>query len=259
MSKVDKIEFIINNNTISNFIAILADITKISDNIRIKIDPINILLYGLVGETAIIAFKSHLLNTKDFLDTKNEFNDFELDFVLLGGKKFTKNLAFFEYKEKTKLILQFRDNPENENIKNVKTLTVSDSTLKITTIGDQPNRLREINKAVLQQRFNPKSANWSFTLNCDALDRIKKISNNSGERVISANIKGGEVYFSESSKWSLLVGKTEHTENVDINFDNSYIHNINSKNDTVDFHVFDTTILFKENENSNLLVSFEQV
>lgn len=258
MSKADKIEFILNNNNIQNLISKLSDITKISDNIRIKIDPENILIYGLVGEAAILAFKSHLLNTIDYLDTKNEFN-FCLDFVLMGARKFTKNLGFFEYKEKTKMIVQFKDNPDMEDVKNVRVITIQDSHLKISTIGDQPNRLRDINKNVLSQKFNPSSSNWKFSLDKNSLDRIKKISNNSDEKIISATIKDGDVYFSEGSKWSLLVGKTEYSEQVEINFDNSYLSNIVPQGDNIDFFVFDTTILFKETELTNLLVSFEQV
>ena len=256
--KAEKIEFIINNNNIQTLISKLADITKISDNIRIKIDPENILIYGLVGEAAILAFKSHLLNTIDFLDTKNEFN-FCLDFVLLGAKKFTKNLGFFEYKEKTKLVIQYKDNPDMEDVKNVRAMTIQDTQLKIATIGDQPNRLRDINKNVLAQKFDPKLSNWQFSLNKDALDRIKKISNNSDEKIISASIREGEVFFSEGSKWSLLVGKTEHKEIIEINFDNSYLSNIIPQNDNIDFYVFDSTILFKETDRTNLLVSFEQI
>ncbi len=223
MSKADKIEFIINNTTIQALISKIADITKMSDNIRIKIDPENILVYGMVGEAAILAFKSHLLSTKLFLDTKAEFN-YCLDFILVGAKKFTKNLNFFEYKEKTKLIIQFKDNPDSENIKIVRAITIQDADLKINTIGDQPNRIRDINKEILSQKFNTKLSNWSFDLSSTAFDRIKKLSGNSDEKIITASVRDNEVTFSEGAKWSLVVGKTEMSEFAEINFDNSYLY-----------------------------------
>ncbi len=257
MSKDQKIEFIVNKDTIGLFIQKLNDITKISDNVRIKIDSDNILIYGLVGDTAILAFKSHLLNTSQFVDTRPF--EYLLDFVIVGAKKWAKNFNFFEYKEKTKFILSFKDNEDNANIKNVRTFTIQDTNLKITQLGDQPNRLRDISKGVLEQKFNPKICNWSFNLNSDVLDKVKRISNNSDEKIITASIKDKKVYFSESSKWTLLVGDTELEDSIDISFDNSYLSNINSTSDKVEFHVFDTTILFKEEQNSNLLISFEQV
>jgi hypothetical protein len=252
----DKIEFIAKDN-ILNFISKLSDITKISDSVRLKIDKDNILMYGMVGDTAILAFKSHLLKTEDYFEFKDF--DFELDYVLVGAKKFVKNLNFFEYKEKTKFSLSFKDNPDNENIKNVKIIVVQDSLLKISTIGDMPNKIREISKKALEAKFDPSLSNFAFTINQSALERIRKISSNSDEKIITASIKSHEVYFSEGSKWSLNVGNTDSDESIEINFDNSYLSNINTNLGEIKFYVFDTTILFKEDINSNLLISFEQL
>jgi hypothetical protein len=122
-----------------------------------------------------------------------------------------------------------------------------------------PNKIREISKKALEAKFDPSLSNFAFTINQSALERIRKISSNSDEKIITASIKSHEVYFSEGSKWSLNVGNTDSDESIEINFDNSYLSNINTNLGEIKFYVFDTTILFKEDINSNLLISFEQL
>ena len=69
--------------------------------------------------------------------------------------------------------------------------------------------VRDIGKAALAQRLNPKDKKWSFNIcNQDFLD-VKKLSSINGERIICMDVTKGKVIFSEKSSWELEVDEIE--------------------------------------------------
>jgi hypothetical protein len=60
----------------------------------------------------------------------------------------------------------------------------------------------------------------------------------------------------ETAKWELEID-TIDSRSTNLIFGKKYLSNVNADNDYINFSIFDTFILVKD-ENSNLMLSFEQ-
>jgi len=69
----NKLNIQIKSDSFSTLLEKLEDLAKISDTIKLKIDSDNILMYSIVGETILLAFKSYLIDTKDFFEMKEDY------------------------------------------------------------------------------------------------------------------------------------------------------------------------------------------
>ena len=251
----DKIDLIVKEKGFLYLIEKLSDIAKISDNIRIKIDNNHILAYGVVGETSILGFKNYLIPT-DWVFENPDF-DYLIDYIVVGSKKFVNNLKFFDISKKVKFSFNLKNHLDNDKIKIGRVLNITDGSLRMSNVSGEPQKIRDISKETIQTKFAADLSWWNFKINNELLTKIKKISNNIGEEIISINVKDKKVTFSESTKWSLVVGEA-NTDDCEINFDNKYLDNINISGDDTTFYIFETVILFKDGDESNLLVAFEQ-
>ena len=59
----NKLNIQIKSDNFPTLLEKLEDLAKISDTIKLKIDSDNILMYSIVGETILLAFKSYLIDT----------------------------------------------------------------------------------------------------------------------------------------------------------------------------------------------------
>ena len=111
---------------------------------------------------------------------------------------------------------------------------------------------------MLESRTDISNSSWKFqVLNQDFTD-VKKLSAiDSEEKILTINIEKGKVVAGELTKWELTLGETDKEINSKIVFNKKYLSNINQDLDIIDFYMFETFILIKD-ENSNLLLSFEQ-
>lgn len=251
MSKTGKITFKAKDN-FPEFISKLEDLTKIEDVVKLKIDSENILMYSLVGESAIIAFKNHLLKTSDYFDF-NKF-DYTLDFIINNAKRFVKNLKF--YTSNVKLEFSYRE-PEEENTPfHVRNVQFTNDKLKISCVGAELFKIRDISKTALHQRLDPVNSKWMFKASNSDFSDIKKLAANSEDSILNINVRDGAVSFSEASKWELDIDKIEKNS-ASLTFGKKYLSNINCDSDHIEFKVFDTFILVSEG-NSNLMMVFEQ-
>lgn len=256
-STTEKINFIINNDNFTEFVDRLQDLTKISDTLKFKIDKDDILVYALVGEVSILAFKNYKLNTSDFFKFKDDF-DYTIDFIVPGAKKFVKKLTFFDCQSQIKLIVSLKDSLDDDAIKLARVFTLSDGRLKVSQIGGEPYKVRDIGKVQLDTLLSPENSTWSFEINDRDLNDVKKLSAIAPEeRIIDITVNKNKVHFSEGTKWNLCVGSTDEIENADITFAKKYLGSINTGEEEIVFSIFETFILFKDKE-SNLMVSFEQ-
>ncbi len=110
-----KLNIQINSDNFSDFLNKLEDLAKISDTIKLKVDSENILMYSIVGETILLAFKSYLLKTNDYFTIKEDLDN-TLDIIISGGKKFVKNLGFIKSSEKILMNIDYRHTDEDINI-----------------------------------------------------------------------------------------------------------------------------------------------
>jgi hypothetical protein len=70
---MSKLTIQLKRDKFEDFLTKLEDLSKISDTIKLKIDSENILMYSIVGETILLAFKSYLVDTKDYFEMKEDF------------------------------------------------------------------------------------------------------------------------------------------------------------------------------------------
>jgi len=258
MSK-NKQNFIVKSDKFGDFLDKIGDITKISDTIRLKIDKDDTLMYGTIGETSILAFKNYIVKTNQYFDFKDF--DFTLDYVILDAKKFTKKLNLLN--GEAIMDLTYKDHPDNDDIKIVRSLTIKDKKLTLSNVGGEPYKIRDINKTMLSSKLKASNASWSFNVPVEDFNSIKKLSSiDSDDKTINITVNNdGLVSFGENAKWSLDVSNTE-VENESLVFGKKYLSCINiGNNDDVSFNVFETFILIKNidtDSESNLMLSFEQ-
>jgi hypothetical protein len=117
--------------------------------------------------------------------------------------------------------------------------------------------MRDIDKNSLKQRLDLKNRKWSFSIsNSDFLD-VKKLSNINADRIISISVVKGLVTLSEKSAWELEIDKLEEDRNSNLILNKKFLSCINDKVDKIEFNIFDTFMLIKD-DNYNLMLSFEQ-
>lgn len=256
MARSEKIKFLINRENFTQLIDKISDLTKISDIVKMKIDSENILVYSLVGETSILAFKNYLLKTSDYF-TFSEDLEFTFDYVITGAKRFVKNLKFFNIEENIKGQFVYKDNPADDNGKIVRSLNLTDGKFKLNNIGGEIFKVRDITKEKLEMTLKTDNCNWQFSVSSSDFEDVRKLSSiNADDNIITVSITDGDINFCEIGKWQLTVDKTESSHS-DINFPKKYLSSVNNEEEIINFHIFDTFILFQERD-KNLMVSFEQ-
>ena len=252
-SKSKKINFIIKSDKLSDFVSKLEDLTKISDTIKLKIDKDNILVYSLVGETSILAFKNYIFETSEYFSFKEEF-DYILDYIVINAKKFVKNMKFFT--DDVKMSLTYRESP-TEGIMYVRSMSASDGRFKMSNVGAEPYKVRDIDRHKLKQILDPENSKWSFQISDSDFTDVKKLSSiNGDDKIITISTNNGKLHFGEIGTWDLKVGDIDETQS-DITFPKKYLSSINNTIDTINFSVFETFLLFKEDD-TNFMCSFEQ-
>lgn len=253
MAKKDRLKLIVKGDKFGDFISKLDDLTKIGDIIKLKIDKENILMYSLIGETAVLAFKSYQINTSDYFDF-DEF-DYTLDYVVLGAKKFVKNFGFLNVKSKVELELNFKDS-DDDNVKHVRAIVGTDSRLKLSGIGGEQYKIRDMSIDKLSRVLDIENSLWSFTVKKEDFVDIKKLSSINDDKIIAISVVDNVVSFSELGKWQLDVDKIDGDKSSLV-FGKKYLNSVNLNEDLVSFNIFESFMLVTDKE-SNLMMSFEQ-
>jgi len=251
---MSKLTILLKPNKFDDFLTKLEDLAKISDTIKLKIDSENILMYSIVGETILLAFKSYLVDTKDYFEMKEDLEN-TIDMIISGAKKFVKNLSFIKSSEKITMNIDYRTT--DDDISLVRFSQIKNGKLKIGLQGGESSEIRDINKSTLSKRVDIKNSKWSFKIDKSEFQDIKKLSSiNSDGKVINLNIDDKKVVLSESSTWEFQVDEVDLTDRH-LMFNKTFLPSINENSDKIQFYVFDTFILTKD-ETSHLMISFEQ-
>jgi hypothetical protein len=249
-----KLNIQLNSDNFSDFLSKLEDLARISDTIKLKVDSENILMYSIVGETILLAFKSYLLKTSDYFTIKEELDN-TLDIIISGGKRFVKNLGFIKTSEKILMTVDYRTNDEDVNV--TRFLQLKNGKLKIALQGGEPSEIRDISKDVLSKRVDIKNSKWNFKISKSEFQDIKKLSSiNSDGKVIHLNVDDKKVILSETSTWEFQVDEVDVT-NRHLMFNKTFLSSISDDSDIISFYVFETFVLTKD-DTSHLMISFEQ-
>lgn len=251
-----KLSLIFNKSKFVDFISKLKDLTNIDDTIKIKIDKAGILIYStLANDVSVLALKSYYLKTEDYID--NFDSEYTFDYIITSATKIVKNLSFFDTNVAVKLDIVYKELPEDDTIMHVRSGQFSNGKLKISCIGAEYYKIRDINSTVLEARLDRKNTKWTFEISqSDFLDVKKLASINSEDRIMLVNVLNGKVTISETAKWEIEIDEIDF-KNTTLTLLKKYLSNINADNSVIRFDIFETFILVKD-DNSNLMMSFEQ-
>jgi hypothetical protein len=252
----DKAKFKINSDKFVDFISKLDDLTKIEDTIKLKIDNDNILMYSMMssGQT-MLAFKNYLVNTRDYLEYGDDLG-YSIDIIIANAKKFVKNLNFIKDSEKITFEITYKESPDDDTIMNGRSLQIVGGKLKVNWIAGEHYEMRDINKGALSQRLNLKNRKWFFNINKSEFSDVKKLSSINSERIINISVLSGKVTLSERASWELEIESIDDDRSASLMLNKKFLSCINEM-DNIQFSIFETFMLVRD-ENSNLMLSFEQ-
>lgn len=255
MGRMSKLNFFFNKDKFEDFIRKLDDLSKISNTVKLKIDNDDILMYTVLGDSAIYAFKNYTLNTSDYLVLKDDL-ECTFDLILDDIKKVVKNFKFFNCDSHIKSSLSYKESGV-DNVMYVRTLKLNDNRFSTNHIGSEPFKIRDISKTNLNIILDERKVAWSFDISKEDFMDIKKLASiNNEEKIISIYKDGNDLKFGESSKWDLKVGEISE-EHGDIIFIKKYLNSVNIDKDIMTFKVFPSFLLYV-GEDTNLMMAFEQ-
>ena len=252
---MSKLSLKIKGSNFLDLVSKLQDLSHIDDTVKIKLESEKTLIYSMLSnDVSVLALKSYTLKTTDYFE--NFKSDSTFDFIITSAGKFVKNLKFFNTDKQIKLDIVYKQMPEKEDLMQVRSAQFSNEKLKISCIGGEQFKIRDITNSILESRLNPKLSKWNFKISRSDFSDVKKLSSiNSEEKTLYINVMNKKVTMNEPSKWELEIDEIEH-KNEQLIFNKKYLSNINDTNEFIYFIVFETFILIKE-ENSNLMLSFE--
>jgi len=260
MSKINELSFSIKKESMSQLIDVLKDLSKLNDKVLLKIDKKNTLIYSTVGNgNAINAFKNFIFKTDDIFKGMGDFDE-TIHFIIKSGKQMCNTLRIIASFDSDVTGKIFFDSVGTTVYADRLYLKVG-SKLRQNFYGGDPRSMNiNINISDIKKIANVENADYSFDLESDDFDKIKKLS--SSEDVINIyylNVyeKNEKFYISVGEgPWDITVAETEYNRPCSLAFPKKYFKSINLVNKTVKIHVFDNMIL-AVTENSNLLISVE--
>lgn len=249
----NKLTFKFTGETFADFLTKLKDLSSIDPTVKLKIDKNHILMYTMIAkDSTVTALKSYALITSEFIEYDN---DTTLDYVILNAPKVVKSLRILSCGEDVKLDVVYKK--DNECL-HVRTGLFTSGKLKISCIGGELYKIRDVTHPILESKFDPDLAEWNFVVNKDDFINIKKLSSiYTEDKILDININEGVVVFAEPSKWELNVGTSEDLEYHNLTFLKKYLSNIDDTKEDIVFYIYDTYILIKD-DISNLMLSYEQ-
>ena len=255
MSK--KLSLKLNVDKFDDLIGKIKDVSNINEVVKLKINKDNILLYSMkANDTAVLALKSYYIPTSDYFE---DFNEDEMyNFIIVNAPKFIKGLQFFDNKLPLKMDLISKPHHEEEDTMQIRSAQFTNGKLKILAVGGEDSKIRDIKADMLEHRTDIENSLWRFQIAKQDFQDIRKLSSiDTEEKILSFNVDKGKVLAGEDSKWELYVGDASKNISYKIIFNKKYLSNINQDLEIIDFYMFETFILAKDN-NSNLMLSFEQ-
>lgn len=251
-----KLSLKLNKKNFTDLVSKIQDLSSIEDVVKLKINKDNILMYSLVANNATtLALKNYLVETTDYIE--NFQKDEMFDLVITSASKFVKNLKIFNPDSNIKLDIVYKATTDDENVMHIRSAQFSDGKVKISCIGGEEHKIRDINAHTLNNRLDVKNSRWNFKIKKEDFGDIKKLSQiNNEEKILNINVNKERVTVSENSKWEIHIDTISYKD-TNLIFGKKYLSNINADDEYINFNIFDTFILIKDNI-SNLMLSFEQ-
>jgi len=246
----DNKEFIFefNRQHIESIIEALKDLSKIDPMIKMKLDADDVLFYSKAGkDNNIHALKSFKFSTNDFIIADDIIT---IDFIILNGPNFVKNLELFISKDTPimgKLLYKEKD-------KVAGMFYITNGKLKLSFVTGDYRQIKDLTKGDIENKMNPDAANFNFTLTNDQFTEIKKLITLNKAETISLRVKKGKLEFFDN-RWSLYICDLSDVDDETWAFTNKYLKSI-TPSDEIKIHMFDQFLLFKE-DNIALMIGLE--
>jgi len=238
-------------NQLSFFLDKVHDLLSIDDEILLKINNDNILLYSIVGEKMNVnAFKSFIFKTNEIFTFDDELTK-EIRFIITNGPKFETSLANYkDYNETIKCEFFMNDDTYADNFK------LKNSKLRLGINGGD---IRAMNTTIdiekINKTLNKDNIDFKFSLEKASYAQIKKLSTvDKDNDILTLNINDNKLTIGEGG-WDLQICEVEH-DDLSITFPKKYFKSINFTENEIPIYVFDTFILV-DNLNTNLLIALE--
>lgn len=227
------------------------DLLAIDDEVLLKINKDNILLYSIVGEKMNVnAFKSFIFKTSEIFTFDDEILK-EIRFIITNGSKFENTLKnYLDYQEDIKCEFFMNDDTYADNFK------LKNSKLKLSVNGGD---VRGMNTTIdiekINNTLNKDNIDFKFLLDKNSYAKIKKIAAIDSENdILTLNIEENSLSIGENT-WNLKICDVEH-EDLSITFPKKYFKSITFTEENINVYVFDTFLLI-DNQNTNLLIALE--
>ena len=245
--------FVMTNEQLKTFLDKIKDLVSVDDEVLLKVDKYNILMYSLVGEKKNVnAFKSFIVKTEDIFSFKEELEK-QMKYIIPNGKKFDSNIRnFLDYNEKLDCKFYMNDDEYADNF------LIKNKFLKLNQIGGDPRGATlDIDIEKVKAAIDKNNADFSFTLTKDVFDKIKKMSKIELDNdILYLNVKDNILTIAENA-WELTVCDTDE-DDLSITFPKKYFNSLQYLPGIteVEVFVFDSFLLV-DNENTSLLVALE--
>ncbi len=248
MSDIKEFTFEFNRLHLEDIIDALKDLSKIDPMIKIKMDKDDVLFYSKAGKDSTIhALKSFTFPIRDFITADEYIN---IDFIILNGPNFVKNLELFlpknaeilgklTFKEKDKIASMFY---------------ITDKKLKFNFVTGDYRQIKDITKGDIQNKMNPDLANFNFTISDEQFNEIKKLTTLNKSETISLRVKKGKLEFFDK-RWSSHICDLPTVSDEVWSFTNKFLKSITPQAE-IKIHMFDQFLLFKE-ANIALMIGLE--
>lgn len=248
MSDIKDFKFEFNRQHLESIIAALKDLSKIDPMIKMKMDKDDVLFYSKAGsDNTIHALKAFRFPVRDFI-TADDY--IVMDFIMLNGPNFVKNLELFLTKD-TEVMgkMTFK---EKDKIASV--FYITDGKLKFNFVTGDYRQIKDITKGDIENKMDPESANFTFTMSNEQFTEIKKIIALNKAETISLRVKKGKLEFFDK-RWSSHICDLPTVDDETWSFTNKYLKSI-TPSDEIKIHMFDQFLLFKE-DNIALMIGLE--
>ena len=214
MSK--KLSLKLNKNNFTDLLSKIKDISNINDVVKLKINKDKILMYSMkANDNAVLALKSYTVPTIDYID---DFKEEEMyDFIIVNSIKFIKGLQFFDANTQIKLDIIYKPHHDEDDTMQVRSAQFTNGKLKISAIGGEDSRIKNINSELLEGRTDVDNSEWKFSVSKQDFSDVRKLSSiDSEDKILTINIEKGSVIAGEMAKWELVLGETDKNVNSKI-------------------------------------------
>ncbi len=256
MAKTETVNYslVMTNEQLKNILDKIKDLVSIDEEVLLKVDNYNTLMYSLVGEKKNVnAFKSFIIKTDKVFSFKDELSN-QIKFIIPNGKKFDSNVRnFLDYNDK--LDCKFFMNDEEY----ADSFLIKNKHLRLTNIGGDPRGGNlDIDIEKVKSTIDKNNSDFKFNLDKNVFDKIKKMSKIELENdILYLNIKKNKLTIGETA-WELTVDENIEEDNLSITFPKKYFNSLQYPDGKTEVEVFVfESFLLVDNESTSLLVSLE--